>query len=94
MPSDNAYLSITGRACGDARSGQGRGKSGRRPTTCGGRADRTIRTSACIELDAVTAELWDGPASSLVAAFEFAKAKITGEKPNLGENRKKTVTLG
>ena len=27
------------------------------------------------------AELWDGPASSAVAAYEFAKARITGEKP-------------
>ena len=30
---------------------------------------------------------------SLVAAFEFAKAKLTGAKPNLGENRKVTVQL-
>ncbi len=41
----------------------------------------------------LTAELWDGPASAAVAAFEFAKARITGEKPNLGENRKVTVTM-
>jgi general stress protein 26 len=39
------------------------------------------------------AELWDGPASRLAAAFEFAKARVTGEKPNLGENRKVTVDL-
>jgi general stress protein 26 len=39
----------------------------------------------------VTAELWDGPASAAVAAFEFAKARIIGAKPNLGENRKVTV---
>ena len=32
--------------------------------------------------------------SSLVAAYEFAKARITGEKPFLGENRKKTVAMG
>ena len=32
-----------------------------------------------------TTELWDGPASSIVAAFEFAMAKLTGTKPNLGE---------
>ena|SRR5581483_10749878 len=41
----------------------------------------------------LTAELWDGPASTAVAAFEFVKAKLTGEKPNLGENRKVTVPL-
>jgi general stress protein 26 len=39
------------------------------------------------------AELWDGPASAAVAAFEFAKARATGEKPDLGENRKVTVDL-
>jgi general stress protein 26 len=41
----------------------------------------------------LTAELWDGPASSAVAAFEFAKARLTGEKPNLGENRKVTLRM-
>jgi general stress protein 26 len=41
----------------------------------------------------VTAELWDGPANAAVAAFEFAKARITGAKPNLGENRKVTVKM-
>lgn len=39
------------------------------------------------------AEMWDGPASSAVAAFEFAKARVTGKKPNLGEKRKVTVDL-
>jgi hypothetical protein len=37
--------------------------------------------------------LWDGPASKAVAAFEFAKARITGQEPNLGENRKVTVKM-
>lgn len=41
----------------------------------------------------LTAELWDGPASATVATFEFAKARITGNKPNLGENRKVTVRM-
>jgi general stress protein 26 len=39
------------------------------------------------------AELWDGPASAAVAAFEFAKARATGQKPNLGENRKATMEM-
>jgi general stress protein 26 len=39
------------------------------------------------------AELWDGPASKAVAAYEFAKARLTGERPNLGENRKVTVPM-
>jgi hypothetical protein len=41
----------------------------------------------------LTAELWDGPSSKAVAAFEFVKAQLTGEKPNLGENRKVTVSM-
>jgi general stress protein 26 len=40
-----------------------------------------------------TAELWDGPASKAVAAFEFVKSQLTGEKPNLGENRKVTIEM-
>ena len=30
----------------------------------------------------ITAELWDGPASKAVAAFEFVKARLTGAQPN------------
>jgi general stress protein 26 len=41
----------------------------------------------------LTAELWDGPASKAVAAFEFVKARLTGGEPNLGEYRKITVDL-
>jgi len=40
----------------------------------------------------LTAELWDGPSSS-VAAFEFLKARVRGEPPNLGENRKVMVRM-
>jgi general stress protein 26 len=47
-----------------------------------------------LTIEPVLAELWDGPSSKLVAAFEFAKAQITGEKPFTGENRKKTVAMG
>jgi general stress protein 26 len=46
-----------------------------------------------LRVQPLTAELWDGPASKAVAAYEFAKAKLTGEKPNLGENRKVTVRM-
>jgi general stress protein 26 len=50
-------------------------------------------TVCVLRVEPRTAELWDGPASSAVAAFEFAKARVTGEKPNLGENRKITVEM-
>jgi general stress protein 26 len=46
-----------------------------------------------LRITPLTAELWDGPASTAVAAFEFVKARLTGSKPNLGENRKVTVDL-
>jgi general stress protein 26 len=46
-----------------------------------------------LRIEPVTAELWDGPASKAVAVYEIAKAKLTGEKPNLGENRKVTVKM-
>jgi hypothetical protein len=39
------------------------------------------------------AELWDGPSSTVVAIYEFAKTWLTGEKPNLGENRKVTLKM-
>jgi general stress protein 26 len=46
-----------------------------------------------LRITPLEAELWDGPASTAVAAFEFVKARLTGGKPNLGENRKVTVDL-
>ena len=55
-----------------------------------GPTDPNVRVMR-VELD--RAEIWDGPASSSVAAFEFAKARLTGTKPNLGENRKVTVQM-
>jgi general stress protein 26 len=41
-----------------------------------------------------SASIWNGPTSGAVEAFEFIKAKITGKKPNLGENRKTDIQLG
>lgn len=46
-----------------------------------------------VRVELSRAEMWDGPASSAVAAFEFAEARLTGTKPNLGENRKVAVEL-
>ena len=34
-----------------------------------------------------------GLASKAVAVYEFAKARLTGVKPNLGEKRKVTVEM-
>ena len=46
-----------------------------------------------LEIEPLRAELWDGPANALLIAFEFAKARLTGKEPNLGENRKVNVDM-
>jgi general stress protein 26 len=46
-----------------------------------------------IRFEPEIAEIWDGPASSTVAAIEFTKARATGKKPNLGEQRKRTLRI-
>jgi len=50
----------------------------------GGPDDPALRV---LRVEPKTAELRDEPSSLAVAAFEFAKAKVTRAKPNLGENR-------
>ena len=47
-----------------------------------------------VRVELEEAEMWDGPASSAIAAFEFATARLTGAKPNLGENRKVSIRAG
>jgi general stress protein 26 len=44
-----------------------------------------------LRIEAMTAELWDGPASNAVFVWEFLKATVTGAEPELGQNRKVTV---
>jgi general stress protein 26 len=47
-----------------------------------------------IRAELSSGSLWDGPASKAIELFEFIKAKVTGEKPNLGENRKADIQVG
>jgi general stress protein 26 len=91
-PKDNAYLSITARAdvVRDPLLAAKYWKSTDDVWWPGGPQDRFARV---LRLDPVRAELWDGPASEEVARHEFARARATGEQPNLGENRKATVDL-
>jgi general stress protein 26 len=90
---DNVYLSITGRASvfRDAGKAKEIWKKTDDVWWKGGPDDPNARV---LKIEPVTAELWDGPSNSLVAVYEFAKARVTGEKPFLGENRKKTVQMG
>jgi general stress protein 26 len=89
---DKAYLSITGRAC--VMRDTGKTKMVWRKTDevwwPGGPDDPDV---CLLRIEPLTAELWDGPASAIVTAFEFAKARLTGEEPKLGENRKVTVKM-
>jgi general stress protein 26 len=90
--SDKAYLSITGRASvvRDADRIQAAWRKTDEAWWPGGPNDPDV---CLLQIEPFTAELWDGPASTLVTAFEFAKARLTGEEPNLGENRKVTVKM-
>ena len=89
--SDKAYLSITGRA-GVIRDSE-KTKIFWRKTDEVWWASPSDPDVCLLRIEPLTAELWDGPASAIVTAFEFAKAKLTGEEPNLGENRKVTVKM-
>ena len=89
---DNAYLSITGRACviRDAEKTKAAWRKTDEVWWPGGPDDPGV---CLLRIEPLTAELWDGPASALVTAFEFAKARLTGEEPDVGENRKVTVRM-
>jgi general stress protein 26 len=89
---DKAYLSITGRACVmlDADKIKAAWRKSDEVWWPGGPNDPAV---CLLRIEPFTAELWDGPASAIVTAFEFAKARLTGKEPKIGENRKVTVTM-
>jgi general stress protein 26 len=88
----NAYLSVTGdaRTVHDPRQAAEIWKRTDDVWWPGGPDDPNARV---LIVEPRLAELWDGPASKAVAAYEFARARVTGEKPNLGENRKVSVDM-
>jgi general stress protein 26 len=90
--SDKAYLSITGRA--SVLRDADKIKAAWRKTDEVWWPGGPDNPDACLlQIDPLTAELWDGPASAVVTAFEFTKARWTGKEPKLGENRKVTVQM-
>jgi general stress protein 26 len=86
-----AYLSITARA--EVRHDHAKAKEIWKPTDSAWWKGPDDPAVCVLRVRPVTAELWDGPASTAAVIYEFAKARITGEKPNLGENRKVTVKM-
>lgn len=91
-PAEKAYLSITARAevLHDPAKAAEIWKRSDKVWWAGGPDDPTLRV---LRVEPITAELWDGPSSRLVAAFELTKAELTGSKPDLGENRKVIVPM-
>ena len=87
-----SYLSITGRASvtRDTTKAKEIWKKTDDIWLQGGPDGSNVRV---LRVEPVTAELWDGPSSVAGTAFEFAKARLTGEKLNFGENRKVTVPM-
>jgi general stress protein 26 len=87
-----AYLSITGRASviRDTAKAKEIWKETDDIWLQGGPDGPNVRVLRVVP---ITAELWDGPSSAAGAAFEFAKARLTVEKLNFGENRKVTVPM-
>ena len=87
-----AYLSITGRASvtRDTAKAKEIWKKTDNIWLQGGPDDPNVRV---LRVEPIAAELWDGPSSTAGAAFEFAKARLTGEKLTFGENRKVTVPM-
>lgn len=87
-----AYLSITGRASvtRDAAKAKEIWKKTDDIWLQGGPDDPNVRV---LRVEPITGELWDGPSGTARAAFEFAKARLTGEKLNFGEDRKVTVPI-
>lgn len=86
-----AYLSVTGRA--DVSEDHAKAAMIWKSTDdvwWSGPDDPNLRV---LRVEPLLAELWDGPASSAVMAYEFMRARLTGEKPDLGENRKSTVRI-
>jgi general stress protein 26 len=89
---DNAYLSITGRASvlRDLERTKAIWRKSDDVWWPGGPNDPKV---CALQIEPIIGELWDGPRSRLVTYLEFAKAKLTGQEPNLGENRKVTVKM-
>ena len=90
-PEEKVYLSVTGEASVAKDPERARALWNRTQEVWWSGPDDPDLLVMRVDLE--RAEIWDGPADAAVAAYEFAKARILGERPNLGENRKSTVEL-
>jgi general stress protein 26 len=88
---DKAYLSITARA--EVRRDHAKAAEIWKSTDNAWWRGPRDKNVCVLRVTPITAELWDGPASKALAIIEFARARLSGEKPRLGENRKVTVRM-
>src|SRR5262245_54571410 len=91
-PSEKAYLSVSGKASvvKDRDRACSLWNDEQQVSWPGGPDDENLRV---VKVSPFLAEMWDGPASSAKVACEFAKARATGTKPDVGENRKVRIRL-
>jgi general stress protein 26 len=91
-PKEKVYLSISGSAsiARDTERAKNLWNEEQQAWWPGGPSDPNVLV---VRFEPERAEIWDGPANSAVASFEFARARATGTKPKLGENRKSTVKM-
>lgn len=91
-PDDKVYLSITGRAS-VMRDVEKTKAVWRKTDEVWWPDGPSSPDVSLLRIEPVTAELWDGPASAAVTTFEFVKARLTGQEPKLGQNRKTTLEM-
>jgi general stress protein 26 len=88
-PSAKAYVSLTARASVFADAAKAKELWTETDSLWwGGPEDPNV---LIIRADLLLGEIWDGPALKAVELFEFLKTRVTGQEPNLGQNRKTTV---
>jgi general stress protein 26 len=86
-PKTNTYLSVSGTAVTvrDAAKIKALWDKNAEAFWPAGPDDPNIRL---IRFQPEKAEFWDGPSSNVIAGLEMLTASVTGEKPDMGENRK------
>lgn len=91
-PEDKVYLSIAGsaRCYRDAAKARELWNDEQFAWWPAGPSDENVRV---MRVKPDFAEYWDGPASRETVKYEFAVARSTGRKPNLGEEQKIKVEM-
>lgn len=91
LEAEKVYLSLTGEAsaCRDRKQARALWNK-KQEAWWDGPNDVNLLV---LRVDLKRAEMWDDPADADYASYEFAKARIFGKKPDLGEKRKVFVEM-